>query len=805
LKARRGGMRHRAAVLAFGLAFFLIGAGPAAAAIQVSITSPTDGAQSLQGVAQVAVTASADDGIFSVQLYVDGQPSGIASTLPVSQYQYAIPWDTSTVAPGDHTLTVLATDWSLGLLTQMSGPVHVDVGPAFPTVHLTSPASWTFVRGSTPISVTSTSAVAPASVAYALDGAPIASPWNTTAAADGLHMLTATITDGRGKVGSDSEPVVVDNTAPTTSVTAPSANASATGSLSAKANASDAFGIQGVQFAIDGAVVGTQIAQPDLPGGYIYSATLDISKLASGAHVLTNIASDGAGNKATSAGVTFNVGSAPPAATVTSPLDWSLAAKTVTVTANVTGAAGPFSAQLLVDGAAVGFPDTTAPYTFQWDTTKAVGGSHTVAVSVKDSLNRTGTSAALHETVDNTAPTAIMFQPSANARITGPATLQVSASDAYGVKSVQLRVDGAPVGALLTAPDPGQLYLYTTTYDTSQLAAGSHAVSAVVTDNAGNTATPAPVTIVTGPIRYLPVLNYHSIAALGGSIYDQTPTEADQQLAYLKANGYQAVTLEQYQQWLTGANIGVAKPVLITVDDGLTDELAWDALLQKYGMKGVLFVVTGFADNTTPGDTKNNMSWTTIHQLAGNGRWQMAFHAGQYGHGDQYAAGSSITLNATQTLALPAACPYFYSCLGTITTTTTTGFGRNQKTTTTTAPESVATFKTLVSNEVNAGLAELKQKVPSASLLAWAAPFNDDGQWTNLYNDPSGQVQTWMAGFFASKLPIVFTQTNPVDFGQAAGTVGSLTGLNRHYRFEVHTDTTIAQFATALQDPAFGR
>ena len=76
---------------------------------------------------------------------------------------------------------------------------------------------------------------------------------------------------------------------------------------------------------------------------------------------------------------------------------------------------------------------------------------------------------------------------------------------------------------------------------------------------------------------------------------------------------------------------------------------------------------------------------------------------------------------------------------------------------------------------------------------------------TNLYNDPSGQVQAWLPGFFASQFPIVFTQTNPVTYGQASGTVGSLSEFNRHYRFEVHTDTTIEQFAAALADPAFLR
>ena len=793
------------ALLVAGLACCLLGAGPAAAATQVSITSPADGAHSLQGVVPVAVTASADDGIYSVWLFVDGQPWGIASSLPVSQYQYVIPWDTSALPPGDHTLTVLATDWSLGLLTQMSAPVQVDVGPAYPTVHLTSPPSWTFVHGSVPIAVTSTSAVAPASVAFTVDGAPTTSPWDTTTAADGAHTLGATISDGRSKTGSDSESVVVDNTAPTTSVTAPSANASATASLVAKANASDAFGVQSVRFSIDGTPAGVPIAQPDAPGSYIYSTTLDISTLANGSHSLTSIATDGAGNTSTSAGVTFNVGTAPPAVTVSAPLDWSYASKVVAVAATVTGGAGPFSAQLLVDGTAVGTPDTTAPYTFKWDTTNVVSGSHTLAVSTTDSLNRSATSAVVHELVDNVAPTALIVQPTANARIAGPTILQVDASDAYGVKSARFTVDGTPVGALLTAPDAGQSYLYTITYDMSQLAAGTHVVSANVTDNAGNTAA-AQVTVKTGPIQYLPVLNYHSITSSDGSIYHETPAEADQQLAYLKANGYQAISLAQYQQWLAGANIGVAKPVLLTVDDGLNDQLAWDALFQKYGMKGVMFAITGFADNTTPGDgNANNMSWTTLRQLAANGRWQIAFHAGEYGHGDNYAVASSIALNATQSLTLPATCPYFYSCLGTVATVTTTGSGRNQKKTTTTAPETFATFKTLVTNEVNAGIAELKQKVPSASPLAWAAPFNDAGQWTNLFNDPSGQVQSWMAGFFASKFPIVFTQTNPVDYGAAPGTVGSLTGLNRHYRFEVHTDTTLDQFAASLLDPAFAR
>jgi hypothetical protein len=71
------------------------------------------------------------------------------------------------------------------------------------------------------------------------------------------------------------------------------------------------------------------------------------------------------------------------------------------------------------------------------------------------------------------------------------------------------------------------------------------------------------------------------------------------------------------------------------------------------------------------------------------------------------------------------------------------------------------------------------------------------------------QVQAWFPGYIASVFPIVFTQTNPITFDQAAGvvpnTVGSLGAFGRRYRFEDQTGTTLAQFAAALSDPAFGR
>jgi len=302
-------------------------------------------------------------------------------------------------------------------------------------------------------------------------------------------------------------------------------------------------------------------------------------------------------------------------------------------------------------------------------------------------------------------------------------------------------------------------------------------------------------------VQQVPVINYHGIDTNPSDIYEDTPAEAAQQLKYLHDNGYQSIDLEQYKTWLdTGAlPAGIVKPVLITVDDGQADQLAWDALLQTYGFKAVLFVITGFVDNLTPGhpNPAEMLTWAQIQELAANGRWEMAFHAGLYGHGDSFGEGGQ-TINGAR---YPVLCPYFYTCLPSIAGVT----------------QSVAAYEAAVQTEISEGIAELKAMVPSASTLAWAAPFNDAGQWTNLYNDPAtttdpsavSQVEAWFPGFIASVFPLVFTQTNPATFAGAAGRVpdtpGSLGAFGRRFRLEIQTGTTLAQFAAALSDPAFAR
>lgn len=101
--------------------------------VLVSILSPASGA-TLSGTVDVDVDASATYGIYSVQLLVDGQKTGAPDRTQVSLYHYIIPLDTKALANGSHSLSILATDWSvnppLAGKQAVSAPVHVRVANA---------------------------------------------------------------------------------------------------------------------------------------------------------------------------------------------------------------------------------------------------------------------------------------------------------------------------------------------------------------------------------------------------------------------------------------------------------------------------------------------------------------------------------------------------------------------------------------------------------------------------------------------------------------------------------------------------
>jgi poly(hydroxyalkanoate) depolymerase family esterase len=98
---------------------------------------------------------------------------------------------------------------------------------------------------------------------------------------------------GSGSGGGDTSPPMV-------SITAPTAGATVSGTVSVAASASDNVGVTRVDVLVDGAVAGSDTTAP-------YSVAVDTTRLASGSHALTARAFDAAGNSASSAAVTVTV------------------------------------------------------------------------------------------------------------------------------------------------------------------------------------------------------------------------------------------------------------------------------------------------------------------------------------------------------------------------------------------------------------------------------------------------------------------------------------------------------------------
>jgi hypothetical protein len=402
-----------------------------------------------------------------------------------------------------------------------------------PTVSLTSPGAGTTVSGSVTVAANAADNVGVVGVQFKLDGAnlgtedtasPYSTTWNTTTATNGSHTLTAVARDAAGNTTtSTSVTVTVSNstpdlTPPTVSVTAPTSGSTISGSQALTATAADNVGVVGVQFKLDGANLGTEdTASP-------YSITWNTATSANGSHTLTAVARDAAANSATSASVTVTVNNPLPDTTqpdvnLTAPSEGATVNDTATVSATASDNVGVVGVQFKLDGANLGAEDTTSPYSVSWNTKAASNGGHTLTSVARDAAGNMKTSVAVNITVDNdlTAPTATITAPSAGTTVSGAAvSITADANDNVGIAGVQFKVDGVNVGAEdTTAP-------YGATWDTRAGANGSHTLTAVARDAAGNTATSAGTTVTVANIAAGPVAAYGFNESTGTSAADSS-------------------------------------------------------------------------------------------------------------------------------------------------------------------------------------------------------------------------------------------------------------------------------------------
>ena len=114
----------------------------------------------------------------------------------------------------------------------------------------------------------------------------------------------------------------------------------------------------------------------------------------------------------------------PPTVSITAPANNAQVGGSVTVTADASDDTGVAGVQLVVDGTDYGPEDTTAPYSFTWDTRSTANGSHTLTARARDAAGNVSASTPVTVNVANTGtfqneilatgfnlPTSIAFLP----------------------------------------------------------------------------------------------------------------------------------------------------------------------------------------------------------------------------------------------------------------------------------------------------------------------------------------------------------------------------------------------------------
>jgi alpha-galactosidase len=203
--------------------------------------------------------------------------------------------DLGTLATG-YTTTVPSHGVAMLKLSSLTPPVISSIASS--TTQTTAIISWTTdLTASSTVNYGLTSAYGTASTSAALVTSHSISLSGLTAATNYHFQVGGANSDGMVSTSTDltfTTAAAPDATPPTVSLSSPTASSMVSGSVTLKATSSDNVGVTGVQFSIDGINTGTSGAISP------YSVTWDSTTESNGSHTISAVASDAAGNTATS-------------------------------------------------------------------------------------------------------------------------------------------------------------------------------------------------------------------------------------------------------------------------------------------------------------------------------------------------------------------------------------------------------------------------------------------------------------------------------------------------------------------------
>jgi len=146
----------------------------------------------------------------------------------------------------------------------------------------------------------------------------------------------------------------------------------------------------------------------------------------------------------------------------------------------------------------------------------------------------------------------------------------------------------------------------------------------------------------------VPIIMYHLVTERPKYIgkYGITPDQLEQDLIYLKENGYTTVVMQDLINFAEHGKTLPQKPIMLTFDDGNSSDYYYlFPLLQKYEMKAVLAIIGEVTDRYTKDAEKTptakfpNMTWQQVKELHASGFCEIQSHGydvhGRLGSGNK--------------------------------------------------------------------------------------------------------------------------------------------------------------------------
>ncbi len=135
------------------------------------------------------------------------------------------------------------------------------------------------------------------------------------------------------------------------------------------------------------------------------------------------------------------------------------------------------------------------------------------------------------------------------------------------------------------------------------------------------------------PVR-LPVVMYHQLSADGSRAGDYVLPlwQFENDLKYLKAQGYETVSVQQLLDWTQGRAALPEKPCMITFDDGYeTTGVCAAPLLEKYGLSAVAAIIGSVAQQYSDAPDHSlayaHLSWEELEEISSGGVLELQYHS----------------------------------------------------------------------------------------------------------------------------------------------------------------------------------